>query len=192
MVDSASGTAGRHQMEWAVPSPSECVNEASTYAPLSSAGGLSFRKNGGRVEYLVSIATVIAARGQMIQINNKYQKPRVGGLGQRAAYATKTVRGAVTRSPSSPYNIYRYPLHLSPFAFFASSTVANLPFSFESCLTVSGSPTRQKKNQPIALPGIAAHEHTPVIHTIDNFVTQSSIAPDIFGFEGKVVRQGSE
>jgi hypothetical protein len=58
MVDSTSGTAGCHQIECAVPSPSECMNEASVYVPLSSAEGLSFRKNGGSAEDLESIAVV--------------------------------------------------------------------------------------------------------------------------------------
>ena len=48
------------------------------------------------------------------------------------------------KAPRYSYKTYRYPLQLSPFSLFASSTVANLPLSFANLSTVSGSPTSRK------------------------------------------------
>ena len=66
-VDSASGTAGCHQIECAEPSPSECMNTASVYAPSSAAEGSILRRNGGNIEDLVSITCrCLAARDSQI------------------------------------------------------------------------------------------------------------------------------
>ena len=59
-VDSASGTAGYHQIECAEPSLPECVKTASVYTPLSGAEGSIFRKNGGNIEQLATIAVTSA------------------------------------------------------------------------------------------------------------------------------------
>ena len=69
-------------------------------------------------------------------------RPPALGVPGSAAYRSYTLS---VRAPGSLYKTYRYPLHLSPFSLFASSTVANLPLSLVSFSTISGSPTSKEE-----------------------------------------------
>ena len=87
------------------------------------------------------------------------------------------------------YKIYRYPLQLSPFSLFASSTVANLPLSLVNLSTVSGSPA---SIQSVFGPEVTTGGRTVVVDTIDYFFSHSLIPSGVFGPQCEVVNRRSQ
>jgi len=91
-VDSASGTAGCHQIECAEPSPSECVNTASVYTPSSPAEGSIFRKKGGNIEDLASITCWCVRSGPSNRPRDERRRPDEMGVVQ-GSESQHTCRG---------------------------------------------------------------------------------------------------